>query len=64
MRNSWLRGMLLGVSVVLLFTSGVALAQGPVCREGVTALGHYEEFGPGWSDHWTDEDNARGLEYT
>ena len=64
MKKPWLRGVLLGMSLVLLLSGGVALAQGPVCEEEVSALAHHEEFGDGWSDHWTDEDNATGLEYT
>jgi hypothetical protein len=64
MKGRRLGGLLLGASVLLLVTGGVALAQGPVCGDGVQALGHYEDFGEGWSEHWTDTDNASGLQYT
>lgn len=62
MEKHWLRGLLLGVSLALLLGGGVALAQGPVCDEEASALG--EQFGDGWSDHWTDVDNADGFEFT
>jgi len=62
MKKHWLRGLLLGVSMVLLFTGGVVLAEGPVCGEEVSVLG--EDFGDGWSQHWTDGDNASGKHYT
>lgn len=64
MKRHWLRGMLLGVSLVLLLGGGMALAQGPVCDEEASALASHEQFGDGWSDHWTDADNAYGLHYT
>jgi len=64
MKKHWLRGLFLGVSLALLLTSGVALAQGPVCDEEVSALASHEEFGDGWSQHWTDGDNASGKHYT
>jgi hypothetical protein len=62
MKRHGLGGLLLGVTVLLLFTAGVALAEGPVCDEAVSVLG--EDFGDGWSLHWTDGDNASGLQYT
>lgn len=62
MKKPWLRGVLLGVSLVLLLSGGVALAQGPVCNGEVSVLG--EQFGNGWSDHWTDVDNADRFEFT
>jgi hypothetical protein len=64
MKRPWLRGVLLGVSLALLLSGGLALAQGPVCGEEASALASHEQFGDGSSDHWTDEDNADGLEYT
>jgi hypothetical protein len=62
MKRHGLGGLLLGVTVLLLFTGGVALAQGAVCGEEVSALG--EDFGDGWSQHWTDADNASGYSWT
>jgi len=64
MKKPWLRGVLLGMSLALLLSGGVALAQGPVCNGEVSVLGEHEDWGDGWSDHWADEDNANGLEYT
>ena len=64
MKKYWLRGMLLGVSLALLLAGGVALAQEPVCDRDASAQATHEEFGDGWSNHWTDEDNADGLEFT
>ncbi len=64
MKRHWLRGVLLGASLSLLLSGGVAVAQGPVCDEGVSALGEYDDFGDGWSRHWTDTDNAFGLQWT
>jgi hypothetical protein len=62
-KRNWLRGLLLGVSMGLLFAGGVAAAQGPVCDDDVSIQGQYEEFGDGWSQHWTDGDNAAGLHF-
>ena len=64
MKKHWLRGVLLGVSLALLLTGGLALAQGPVCDEEATALASHEDWGDGWSDHWTDADNAADLVFT
>ena len=64
MKRHWLRGLLLGLSLALLLSGGVAVAQGPVCDEEASALASHEDWGDGWSDHWTDADNAAGLEYT
>ena len=64
MKKRWVAGLCLGVSMALLLAGGVALAQGPVCDEEVSTLASHEEFGDGWSDHWTDGDNASGLQYT
>lgn len=41
-----------------------AFAAGPDGCDEVVAQGEYEEFGDGWSNHWTDGDNADGSEYT
>jgi len=64
MKQHWLRGVSLGVSLALLLGGGMALAQGPVCDEEASALASYEDWGDGWSDHWTDADNAAALVYT
>jgi hypothetical protein len=64
MKKHWLRGLLLGVSLLLLLTSGAALAQGPVCDEEASPLASHEDFGDGWSNHRTDGDNASGHQYT
>ena len=63
MKRNWLRGILLGVSTALLLSGGVAVAQGPVCDNEASVLGEYEEFGDGWSQHWTNGDNAAGLQF-
>jgi len=64
MKGHLLRSVLLGASLALLLGGGLAAAQGPVCNGEVSVQGEYEDFGDGWSDHWTDADNAAGLEYT
>jgi len=61
MKRHWLRGIVLGVSMAFLLTGAVAWAQEPVCDEEVSVQGEHEEFGDGWSQHWTDADNAAGL---
>ena len=64
MKKHWQRGVLLGVSIALLLAGGVALAEEPVCDEGVLGDAGHEDFGDGWSQHWTDGDNASGHQFT
>jgi hypothetical protein len=54
--------LLILTSVLTLCVLAVvpAFAQGPVCDGEVSAQGEYEEFGDGWSDHWSDTDNSDG----
>lgn len=63
MRKQLLRGMLLGLGITLLLAGGVAMAQEPVCEGTTAAQGEHEEFGDGWSRHWTDEDNVENGPY-
>jgi len=62
MKRRWLRGALLGASLALLLGGGLAAAQGPVGNGEVSVQD--EHFGDGWSEHWTDVDNAAELQYT
>ena len=49
--------ILTSVLVLCLLTAAPLFGQGPVCDEEASVLAGHEEFGDGWSNHWTYDDN-------